>query len=171
MNKTIKFFVNKKDTEKRVDIFLSKKIKDFTRSYIKKLIEKKNLKINNKVELSPSVKTKFKDKIFLNLVEKKEVSLHPSKIKLDIVYEDDDCLVFKDINPVAPIHLLIIPNKQIEKVADAKSIDQDLLGHLMLVAGNLARDLGVEDAFRLVVNNGSGAQQTVFHLHIHDLVE
>ena len=86
MNKTIKFFVNKKDTEKRVDIFLSKKIKDFTRSYIKKLIEKKNLKINNKVELSPSVKIKFKDKIFLNLVEKKEVSLHPSKIKLYIFY-------------------------------------------------------------------------------------
>ena len=93
MNKTIKFFVNKKDTEKRVDIFLSKKIKDFTRSYIKKLIEKKNLKINNKVELSPSVKIKFKDKIFLNLVEKKEVSLHPSKIKLDIVYEDPDILI------------------------------------------------------------------------------
>ena len=93
MNKTIKFFVNKKDTGKRVDIFLSKKIKDFTRSYIKKLIEKKNLKINNKVELSPSVKIKFKDKIFLNLVEKKEVSLHPSKIKLDIVYEDPDILI------------------------------------------------------------------------------
>ena len=93
MNKTIKFFVNKKDAEKRVDIFLSKKIKDFTRSYIKKLIEKKNLKINNKVELSPSVKIKFKDKIFLNLVEKKEVSLHPSKIKLDIVYEDPDILI------------------------------------------------------------------------------
>ena len=73
MNKTIKFFVNKKDTEKRVDIFLSKKIKDFTRSYIKKLIEKKNLRINNKIELSPSVKIKFKDKIFLNLVEKKKL--------------------------------------------------------------------------------------------------
>ena len=89
------------------------------------------------------------------------------EIPAEIVYEDDDWLVFKDINPVAPIHLLIIPKKQIEKVADAKSIDQDLLGHLMLVAGNVARDLGVEDAFRLVVNNGSGAQQTVFHFHIH----
>ena len=85
------------------------------------------------------------------------------EIPADIVYEDDLCLVFKDINPVAPIHLLIIPKKQIDKVADAESLDQDLLGHLMLVAGNVARDLGVEDAFRLVVNNGSGAQQTVFH--------
>ena len=89
------------------------------------------------------------------------------EIPADIVYEDDDCLVFKDINPVAPIHLLIIPKKQIEKVADAELTDKDILGHLMLVAGNVARDLGVEDAFRLVVNNGSGAQQTVFHLHIH----
>ncbi len=93
MNKTIKFFINKKDTEKRVDVFLSEKIKDFTRSYIKKLIQKKNLIINNKVEVSPSAKIKFNDKIFLNLDEKKEVSLHPNKIKLDIVYEDSDILI------------------------------------------------------------------------------
>ena len=89
------------------------------------------------------------------------------EIPADIVYEDDHCLVFKDINPVAPIHLLIIPKKQIEKIADAEILDQNLLGHLFLVAGNVARDLGVEDSFRLVVNNGSGAGQTVFHLHIH----
>ena len=89
------------------------------------------------------------------------------ELPADIVYEDDDCLAFKDINPVAPTHILIIPKKQIEKVADAEIGDKELLGHLMLVAGNIARDLGVEDAFRLVVNNGSGAQQTVFHLHIH----
>ena len=89
------------------------------------------------------------------------------EIPADIVYEDDHCLVFKDINPVAPIHLLIIPKKQIEKIADTELLDQNLLGHLFLVAGNVARDLGVEDAFRLVVNNGSGAGQTVFHLHIH----
>jgi histidine triad (HIT) family protein len=89
------------------------------------------------------------------------------EIPAEIIYEDDNCLVFKDINPVAPIHVLIIPKSQIEKVSDAKKSDQDVLGHLMLVAGEVARDLGVEDAFRLVVNNGSGAQQTVFHLHIH----
>ena len=89
------------------------------------------------------------------------------EIPADIVYEDDHCLVFKDINPVAPIHLLIIPKKQIEKIADTELLDQNLLGHLFLVAGNVARDLGIEDAFRLVVNNGSGAGQTVFHLHIH----
>ena len=77
------------------------------------------------------------------------------------------CLAFKDINPVAPVHILIIPKKRIEKISDSNTEDKELLGHLFLVAGNIARDLGIEDAFRLVVNNGAGAQQTVFHLHIH----
>ena len=62
---------------------------------------------------------------------------------------------------------IIIPKKQIEKLSDSQKADHDLLGHLMLVAGKVARQLGVEEAFRLVVNNGSGAQQTVFHLHLH----
>ena len=89
------------------------------------------------------------------------------ELPADIVYEDDSCLAFKDINPVAPIHILIIPRKRIEKISDSNTEDKELLGHLFLVAGNIARDLGIEDAFRLVVNNGAGAQQTVFHLHIH----
>ena len=89
------------------------------------------------------------------------------ELPADIVYEDDSCLAFKDINPVAPIHILIIPKKRIEKISDSNSEDSELLGHLFLVAGSIARDLGIEDAFRLVVNNGAGAQQTVFHLHIH----
>ena len=89
------------------------------------------------------------------------------ELPADIVYEDDCCLAFKDINPVAPVHILIIPKKRIEKISDSNTEDKELLGHLFLVAGNIARDLGIEDAFRLVVNNGAGAQQTVFHLHIH----
>ena len=89
------------------------------------------------------------------------------ELPADIVYEDESCLAFKDINPVAPIHILIIPKKRIEKISDSNTEDRELLGHLFLVAGNIARDLGIEDAFRLVVNNGAGAQQTVFHLHIH----
>jgi len=89
------------------------------------------------------------------------------ELPADIVYEDDNCLAFKDINPVAPIHILVIPKKRIEKISDSNTEDKELLGHLFLVAGNIARDLGIEDAFRLVVNNGAGAQQTVFHLHIH----
>jgi len=93
------------------------------------------------------------------------------EIPADIIYEDEKSLVFKDINPVAPIHILIIPKKQIEKISDAEQTDQDLLGHLFIVAGKVARQLGVENAFRLVVNNGAGAQQTVFHLHIHLIAE
>ena len=93
------------------------------------------------------------------------------EIPADIIYEDEKSLVFKDINPVAPIHILMIPKKQIEKISDAEQTDQDLLGHLFLVAGKVARQLGVENAFRLVVNNGAGAQQTVFHLHIHLIAE
>ena len=93
------------------------------------------------------------------------------EIPADIIYEDEKSLVFKDINPVAPIHILIIPKKQIEKISDAEQTDQDLLGHLFLVAGKVARQLGVENAFRLVVNNGAGAQQTVCHLHIHLIAE
>ena len=89
------------------------------------------------------------------------------ELPADIVYEDESCLAFKDINPVAPIHILIIPKKRIEKISDSNTEDRELLGHLFLVAGNIARDLGIEDAFRLVVNNGAGAQQTVFHLHVH----
>ena len=93
------------------------------------------------------------------------------ELPADIIYEDELALVFKDINPVAPTHLLIIPKKQIEKVSDAENQDKELLGHLLLVAGKVARDLGIDEAFRLVVNNGAGAQQTVFHLHIHLIAE
>jgi len=99
------------------------------------------------------------DTIFQKIIDK--------ELPADIVYEDDSCLAFKDINPVAPVHILIIPKKKIEKISDSSQEDKELLGHLFLVAGDIAKDLGIEDAFRLVVNNGAGAQQTVFHLHIH----
>ena len=103
------------------------------------------------------------DTIFQKIIDK--------ELPADIIYEDELALVFKDINPVAPTHLLIIPKKQIEKVSEAEDQDKELLGHLLLVAGKVARDLGIDEAFRLVVNNGAGAQQTVFHLHIHLIAE
>ena len=99
------------------------------------------------------------DTIFQKIIDK--------ELPADIVYEDDLCLAFYDINPVAPIHVLIIPKKQIDKLSNSKIEDKDLLGHLLLVAGDIARKLEVGDAFRLVVNNGAGAQQTVFHVHLH----
>lgn len=91
------------------------------------------------------------------------------EIPADIVYEDERCLAFRDINPQAPTHVLLIPKREIAKLADAGAADQDLLGHLLLAAGKVARQLGVGDAFRLVVNNGADAGQTVFHLHLHIL--
>jgi|SRR5688572_4132 histidine triad (HIT) family protein len=91
------------------------------------------------------------------------------EIPADIVYEDDLCLAFKDINPQAPTHVLLIPKKEIVKLSDAGAADQDVLGHLLLAAGKIARQLGVADAFRLVVNNGEEAGQSVFHLHLHIL--
>jgi histidine triad (HIT) family protein len=89
------------------------------------------------------------------------------EIPADKVYEDDHCIAINDIAPQAPVHVLVIPKKPIEKLADAQEDDQELLGHLMLAAGKVARQLGVEEAFRLIVNNGAGAGQTVFHLHLH----
>ena len=91
------------------------------------------------------------------------------EIPADIVFEDELCLAFRDINPQAPVHVLLIPKKEIDRVANAKADDQALLGHMMLTAGKIARQLGVGDAFRLVVNNGAEAGQTVFHLHMHIL--
>ena len=91
------------------------------------------------------------------------------EIPADIVYEDDLCLAFKDVNPQAPLHILVIPKKQIEKISDAGEDEQDLLGHLFLKAGEIARNNGYGEAYRLVINNGKDAGQTVFHLHIHIL--
>ena len=91
------------------------------------------------------------------------------EIPADIVYEDEECLAFRDINPQAPMHILIIPKKPIARLADAAADDQQMLGHLMLKASEIAEQQGYGDAFRLVVNNGSGAGQAVFHLHLHIL--
>lgn len=91
------------------------------------------------------------------------------EIPADIVHEDGLCLAFRDINPQAPMHVLVIPRKPIEKLVDAEGEDQALLGHLLLVAGRIAAQEGYGDAFRLVVNNGADAGQSVFHLHVHVL--
>lgn len=89
------------------------------------------------------------------------------EIPSELLYEDEHCVVINDINPQAPVHVLIIPRQGISRLADAQDTDQALLGHLMLVAGKVARQLGVEEAFRLIINNGAEAGQTVFHLHLH----
>lgn len=89
------------------------------------------------------------------------------KLPADIVYEDDECLAFKDIHPCAPMHILVIPKKPIPRLCDANEEDKALLGHLMLTANQVAEQEGNGEAFRLVINNGADAGQTVFHLHLH----
>ncbi|MEK6197045.1 MAG: HIT domain-containing protein [Desulfobacterales bacterium] len=89
------------------------------------------------------------------------------EIPSDVVYEDDLSFAFRDINPQAPVHILIIPKKPIPQLTDAAISDQELLGHLMLVANKVAEMEGVVDAFRLVLNNGAGAGQEVMHMHFH----
>ena len=89
------------------------------------------------------------------------------ELPADIVYEDELCLAFKDIHPQAPVHVLVVPKKEIARLADAQPEDQALLGHLLLAVGRIARQFGVEDAFRVVISNGAEAGQTVFHLHLH----
>jgi len=91
------------------------------------------------------------------------------ELAADIIYEDEQCIVINDIAPQAPVHMLVIPRLPIAKLADANQDDRSLLGHLMWVAGEVARMAGVSDAFRVVVNNGKAAGQTVFHLHLHVL--
>jgi histidine triad (HIT) family protein len=86
----------------------------------------------------------------------------------DTVYEDDRAVVFRDINPQAPTHLLVIPRRGIARLSDTGEDDEALLGHLMLVAARVARDAGLRD-YRLVLNDGAGAGQSVFHLHLHVL--
>jgi len=89
------------------------------------------------------------------------------EIPATIVHEDELCVAIKDINPGAPMHLLLIPRKPIPRLCDAGPEDQALLGHLMLTAGKIAAANGYGEAFRLVVNNGAEAGQSVFHLHLH----
>ena len=89
------------------------------------------------------------------------------EIPSEFLYEDEHCIAINDISPQAPVHVLVIPKRAIPRLVDAQPDDQALLGHLLLAAGKVAQQLGVDEAFRLVINNGEGAGQTVFHLHLH----
>lgn len=101
------------------------------------------------------------DTLFTRIINK--------QIPADIVYEDELCFAIKDINPQAPVHLLLIPKQPVDMLSHATDADQVLLGHLLLAAGRIAREVKIDDAFRLVINNGAAAGQSVFHLHLHML--
>lgn len=92
------------------------------------------------------------------------------EIPAQIVYEDDRVLAFRDINPQAPTHALIVPKKPIPRVAEANAGDQELLGYLLRKAAEVAEKLGLgKSGFRLVINNGADGGETVPHLHVHIL--
>ena len=91
------------------------------------------------------------------------------EIPADIIYEDDLSLSFKDINPQAPTHILVIPKKPLAQLDAATKEDQALLGHLLLIAKQVAAQAGLTNGYRLVINNGYDGGQTVYHLHIHIL--
>ena len=91
------------------------------------------------------------------------------EIPADIVFEDERCIAFRDINPQAPMHILVCPKQPLPMLSQAVPADGEVLGHLLLKAAELARNDGYGDAFRLVINNGAAVGQTVFHLHVHVL--
>jgi histidine triad (HIT) family protein len=91
------------------------------------------------------------------------------EIKADIVYQDDQCLAFRDVNPQAPTHVLVIPREEIVSLDALDDKHQSLVGHLVLVAGKIARDLGLAKGYRVVINCGEQGGQSVPHLHLHIL--
>jgi histidine triad (HIT) family protein len=92
------------------------------------------------------------------------------EISSDIVYQDERCVVFRDINPQAPVHVLVIPRDHTESLDEATQRDEALLGHLLRVAARVANEQGLsESGYRTIINTGAGAGQSVFHLHLHVL--
>jgi histidine triad (HIT) family protein len=89
------------------------------------------------------------------------------EIPAKIEHEDEHCIVIHDIDPKAPVHLLIIPKRLIVRVSEAAAADQGVLGHLLVVAGVVAKKLQLAQGFRLVINNGPHAGEAVPHLHVH----
>jgi histidine triad (HIT) family protein len=100
--------------------------------------------------------------IFCKIIEK--------KIPSRIVYEDQHVFAFEDVNPQAPVHILVVPKKHLPDIQSMAETDRELVGHLFLAAKKIATDKGlVEKGYRTVINNGAGAGQTVFHIHLHIL--
>lgn len=90
------------------------------------------------------------------------------EIPAKIIYEDGEVIAFHDVNPQAPVHVLIVPKRAVSRLSDATESDQALLGKLLLTAAKLARDLGIEESgYRIVINSGPDAGETVPHLHVH----
>jgi histidine triad (HIT) family protein len=91
-----------------------------------------------------------------------------NEVRAEIVHRDDHVTAFRDIHPVAPTHILIVPNRHIESVGALEAEDESLMGHLFTVARKLAEEAGIsKGGYRLITNTGANGGQTVFHLHVH----
>ncbi|XP_033097656.1 uncharacterized HIT-like protein Synpcc7942_1390 [Anneissia japonica] len=88
-------------------------------------------------------------------------------IPADIIYEDDRCIAFRDVNPVAPVHFLVIPRIVIPRLSQADDSDTQLLGHLLTIARKTAEAEGLQEGYRVVINDGKDGSQSVYHLHVH----
>lgn len=94
--------------------------------------------------------------------------IRDQEIPADLIYKDELCMAFRDISPQAPTHVLVVPSKVIPRIGEASDEDQYLLGHLLLIAKQVAKELKIDQTgYRLVINNGQDAGETVPHLHIH----
>ena len=91
------------------------------------------------------------------------------EIPADIIYEDELAIAFRDIQPQAPVHVLVVPKQPLPKLADAVPEDHRLLGHLLMTVKRVAEQLGLGNGYRVVINNGNDGGQTVDHLHLHIL--
>lgn len=91
------------------------------------------------------------------------------EIQADILYQDEICIVIRDIQPLAPVHFLVIPKKVIPRIGDALQEDQSSLGHLLLTAGKIAEQENLSSGYRVVINHGKNGGETVPHLHVHVL--
>ncbi len=89
------------------------------------------------------------------------------EVESKIVYEDEKCVAFEDINPQAPCHILVVPKRHIPALRDAEEDDKELLGHILKVASKIALERGLEKGYRIVLNDGGEAGQAVFHMHFH----
>jgi histidine triad (HIT) family protein len=120
-----------------------------------KIILEKNFKT---VSLTAMSQNNQKD-VFQKIIDR--------EISAEILMEDDLCIAIRDINPGAPVHILIIPKKNIPRLAEARESDAPILGHLLLMAQKFAKTQDLSNGFRIVINNGPDAGETVPHLHIH----
>ena len=95
--------------------------------------------------------------------------IRDGEVSADIMFEDDECLAFRDINPKAPVHFLVVPRRHIAILWDTTDADEGLLGRIQLKIPKIAKEQGLDSGFRTVLNTGPGGHQEVYHMHYHVL--